>query len=519
MRLKVALLGAAIALLPLPTAAALAQTAPGIVDNTSGVPIQELEAAMTVAQQSIGRGDCNALLAALDPLVPRMAESPQRTIVQRMRMPCLGAVGRTADLPGVQRELAKAMPRDGLVKAFGVLIAADENRFVDAADQISVLADSSPDALQIITGTAVRAISAKLTEQKAIAARGRMLISLAKADWQPADQPDLRASFAAGAIEALVTQDRTPEAETLLERIEQPESLASMAVDRHFIKLWPAIEGLLGPASGTAVDQFARNRLAVYAESDQSPAALSDAANAMLLLHRYQDVLDLTKDVKIAPGIGRDDVQTILYRARALTVLGRRDDAAALLSGFMKVDPRTAPDISTGLVTYAEFLDEAGREEEALAVVRATRQNAAEVLSDYGKRWIDRTEVCALSALGRTAEATTALAALTKLSSQNEPAVIEAMLCAKRDAEAAQLATKAFADEDVASNLLLQFQPAGSTFAPMPSRLRNLWLAFLARPDVKAAFDRHGRVLPRDYWPDAKPRAIPRRSARGSDLT
>jgi len=518
MTVKAALLGAAVALTPLLAAPCGAQNTASLPSGL-GVSDQELQSAITVAQQAIGGGDCNGLLAALDPLVPRMADSPQRTVVQRMRIACLGAVGRTADLPVVQRELSKSLPRDGLVKAFGALIAADENRFVDAANQISDIADSSPDALQILTGTAIRAISARLTEQKSFDVRGRMLISLARADWQPADLPELRASFAEGAINALITQDRTPEAEALLERIEQPESLAGMAIDRHFVNLWPAIEGLLGPSSGTAVDDFARSRLAIYAESDQSASALSDAANAMLLLHRYQDVVDLTNDVRIAPGMSRDDVQSILYRARALAMLGHRGDAEKTLAGFLAVDPHSAPDISTGLVTYAEFLDEGGREQEALGAVRATREKTADILSDYGKRWIDRTEVCALSALGRIAEATTALAALNKVSSQNEPATIEAMLCMKRDDDAARLLTKAVADEDAAGNLLLQFQPAASTFAPMPSRLRELWIAFGTRPDVKAVFERHGRILPRTLWPQPTPREIPRRARGGSDLT
>ena len=210
MRLDGALLAAAMLVVPVGIARAQ-QTSPAV--SGPGVSEQELQAAMISAQDAIGRQDCAGVLAALDPLVPRLAETPQRTAIQRFRITCLAAVGRTADLPAVQRELAKAMPRDGLVRAFGALIAADENRFVDAADQISALAASSPDALQILTGTAVRAIAVRLSDEKAFDARGRMLVALAQADWQPADQPDLRASFAEGAIDALVKQGRAAEAE------------------------------------------------------------------------------------------------------------------------------------------------------------------------------------------------------------------------------------------------------------------------------------------------------------------
>ena len=115
-------------------------------------------------------------------------------------------------------------------------------------------------------------------------------------------------------------------------------------------------------------------------------------------------------------------------------------------------------------------------------VTREARSKTGDLLTDLGKRWLDRTEVCTLAALGRTAEAASAMDALKKLSDQNPSATIEALLCAGRDAEASQLTVKAFDDSDAASDLLMQFQPPGSLLAPAPSRLRALWTSFLAVP-------------------------------------
>jgi hypothetical protein len=170
------------------------------------------------------------------------------------------------------------------------------------------------------------------------------------------------------------------------------------------------------------------------------------------------------------------------------------------------------------IITFAEFLDDTGREQEALTFTREAQTRAAAALSDFGKRWLDRTEICALSALGKTAEANAAIDRMKLVSTQNQAATIEAMLCAKRDAEAAKLAIKAFDDGDMASNLVAQFQPADAGWAPAPSRLRTLWLAFLSRPDVKAAFERKGRVLPHTLWPSPVPRTIPH-SGDASSLT
>jgi len=478
-----------------------------------------IDAAIGKAKEAAAQENCAGVLAALDPIVPTLAQGEQRATVQRMRLVCLSVEGRAGDLSPVQRELAETMPRDGVVKAFGAIIAADENRFVDAADQIAALANTSPGSLDVVTGAAVRAISARLAEEHAQEPRAGMLIALARADWEPADIPELRVGFAEGAIEALLEQGQAAEAEGLLERIDQPELLSAMAIDRRYSRLWPVIEARLGPASAVSVDRFARDKLALFADTPESETAIRDAANAMLLLGRHQDVLDVTDGVHVAEGMSRDAVRTILYRARALATMRRDDEVDRLLGSFTTLDLRGAPAASTALVSYAEFLDDIGRPARALTVARDVRTKAGDLLTELGKRWLDRTEVCALTALGRIAEASDAMTALKQRAADNQPAAIEALLCAHRDAEAAQIALKAFGNDETAGELLLQFQPGASLWAPAPSRLRDLWITFLARPEIKAAFVRKGRILPRTFWPDPRPRAIPRRPADGAALT
>jgi tetratricopeptide (TPR) repeat protein len=483
----------------------------------AAVPDAEMQQAVQAAQAAVGQQDCGGALRALDPLVPRLDEGPQRAVVQRMRLVCLGVEGRAGDIPTVQRELAKSMPRDGVVQAFGVLVAADESRFTDAASQIEALAANSPRNLEILTGASIRAIVVRLSEQRAYGERGRMLVALARADFQPTDIPELRVSFAQGAIESLVKSGQTDEAAELLDRIDQPELLSGMAIERQYVSLWPAIETRLGTNGAAQADRFAKDRLNIFANAPDSMAARRDAVVAMLMLGRYDDADAIARDVSVHEGMDRDEVRIVLARVRALAVLGRIDEATALLAQFAGLDVRKTPEASPALISYAEFLDEQGQEQKALDVARAAQAGSAAYLTDFGKRWLDRTEVCALSALGRTVEAGEAMERLLKLSAQNEPATIEALLCVKRDAEAAKMAVKGFDDEDVAGNLVMQFQPQGSLWAPSPSRLRLLWESFLTRPEVKAAFERKGRVLPRKLWPLPTPRAVPR--SGGSNLT
>ncbi|MFD2501243.1 hypothetical protein ACFSTI_23350 [Rhizorhabdus histidinilytica] len=123
-----------------------------------------------------------------------------------------------------------------------MIIALGEERFADAADQLATLAASSPSSLNILTGAAVREISMRLQQSNALAARNRMMIALARADWEPSDIPELRTGFAEGAISALLDEGQPDEAEGLLERIEQPELLSSMLVDRHYAPIWRAVD-------------------------------------------------------------------------------------------------------------------------------------------------------------------------------------------------------------------------------------------------------------------------------------
>jgi hypothetical protein len=197
----------------------------------------------------------------------------------------------------------------------------------------------------------------------------------------------------------------------------------------------------------------------------------------------------------------------------------RNDEVDKLFARFMALDLRKSPTATTALVSYAEFLDETGQPARALAVAREARTKAADLLTDLGKLWLDRTEICTLSTLGRTAEASGAIEAIKAHSDQNQAAAIEALLCARRDAEASRIALKALANEDVAGDLLEQFQPTASLWAASPSRLRDLWTAFLTRPEIKAAFERRGRILPHSFWPDPKPRAIPHHAVSGENLT
>jgi hypothetical protein len=468
--------------------------------------------AMAAAQAE----DCAALGRLVEPALPRLS-GRNRNAVQLLRIPCLAASGRAGEAADTYRELAASDPKSGLIRSIGVVVAVSSGDFAEAGNRLASLADEDPDALGRLTGRVARGITQALTEERAFPIRDRVFIALARADWQPRDDPDMRGSLAQGAIEALLSTGRGDEAESLLPRIDAPEILAAMATVRHCERLWPAIEARLGATAATAIDRYAAARIDGFANHPDDDEARRDAARAFLLLGRFAEVGEIAAPVRVASTMSEADVATVRYDAQALAATGKTAEAAARLRPFTAIDLAQSPAAASGLVSLAELLDESGREDEALVVARAALGANRASFSPWGAGWLKRTQACALAALGRKAEAVAIGDALKREARNNVAASIEALLCLHRDDEAAALATTTLASAEGAGLLADQFQPEGALWAPGPSRLRGLWIAFRQRRDVKAAFDKAARILPERYWPARTPRPIPR-TPRPDDL-
>lgn len=498
---------AALLLLSVSAVSAAATEASPASENAVGDDV--LRAAIVAALAAGETRDCAGVLAKLDPLVPQVRVDSDRAIVQRLRLGCLAATNRIKDIPAVHAELTRLLPRDGLVRAFGILLATDQGRLKDATDQLVALAGDSPKDLNIITGYTVRNILQQLGSQKLLAERGRVLIALARTPWEPSDLPGLQQTISKGAIEALLDDKRIEEAQQILARVELPELLVAMATDRRYAPIWSQIEERLGNASGDAIDHYAVQKLDAYSNGPEGTVPLREAMHAFLLLGRYRDAIELSEGQSVRAGMDDDAVMIVLYRAQALSALGRRKDAADVMRGFATIDLQSTPDAAVGLVGLAELLDEAGMASEALQVARDAAIRGKSGISEFGLQWLLRTEACALGALGRAAEAKAVGDRLKATQAANPAAAIEGLLCLRRNAEASAIAVETLKTAEGAAKLIDQFQPERSTWAPHESRLRALWTVFLNQPEVKAAFEKRGRLLPKRFWPDSKPRTLP----------
>jgi len=455
-------------------------------------------------------GDCRAVLALLDPKIAggAGAGSPARFSAQLLRLPCLGAAGRGGEVPGVLAELKQVSPTNPVVQGYEVFADVDAGHYAQAADGLGAIADSRSKALALMPGDLWQTLAQHLTVSGDIARRNRVALSLALADWDPSDQPQLSESIAADGVGTLLDSHADDDARQLLDRVHRPALLWGMALEHRYATLWPAIEARLGPAGGRAIDRYARTALDAYAAAPQDPQAEVDAAQAFIALGRFDDVSSIAGATAIAPHMTDKQVDLVLADAEALAAAGQRDKALDRLRPFAQADFKTSPDAAGALIPLAEMLDQAGRYDEELAVAT---QGAADTayLSPFGLAWLQRNRVCALAGLGRAADARAAGDALKAAFRDNPAAAIEGLLCAGRDDEAAAIAVATLATAEGADALADQFQPDGALLPHSPSRLRVLCARLLARADVKAAFDRTARILPRAYWPSATPRPLP----------
>ncbi len=469
------------------------------------------DAAVARAMERARAGDCKSVLALLDPVVASGVGkgSASRFSAQLLRMPCLAGEGRDGEIAPVLAELKAQAPGNPLVQGFQIFLDADAGRYAEAADGLAAIADQRSRALSLMPGDLWRAIAQKLTVAGDVQRRDRVSLALALADWEPADRPELSETLAADGVGTLLDKRAVDDARQLLSRVHRPNYLWEMAIQRRYAVLWPEVEARIGAQGGAAIDRFARSSLSAYADAPDDQQATLDAARAFLFLGRFDDVSVTAATTKVSPDMSEEQVGTVLIEANALAAGGHRAQALSRLKPFATPAFVAAPEAAGALIQLAELFDQDGRFDEELAVARTGVSSRADYLSPYGLAWLRRNEVCALAGLKRPAEEKAAGDVLKASASDNQAAAIEGLLCAGRDDEAAAIAIATLATHDGADRLADQFQPDGALLPHPASRLRALWARLLARPDVKAAFERAARILPKTYWPATTPRALP----------
>jgi tetratricopeptide (TPR) repeat protein len=180
-------------------------------------------------------------------------------------------------------------------------------------------------------------------------------------------------------------------------------------------------------------------------------------------------------------------------RAYALLSLGRREDAVAEMRRGARLPESGRVNVSQTF-NLANLLLRLGRSQEALETLAEVDLNYS---SPYGWMVAHHAIACAQVELGRRAEAEALLVQMRARGSASRTILRETELCFGHIEEAAALYLRDLEDPDERGPALLSAQ----TFRlprhqlPFDARMSERWRSVLARADVRAALDRHGRVL------------------------
>lgn len=283
-------------------------------------------------------------------------------------------------------------------------------------------------------------------------------------------------------------------------RITDPTYLVRLLVDRRF-------DAIRDPALTTeALPRYAHLRVAdLRTRAILDPDVLEiqqELASAMLVAGQHEDVVALADEVSRALGSSvsksgpyRDGDQYLgwfLDRAgEALERLGRREEALATYRRAASSREFGSTNVSQ-LLNLGHHLVTAGRPREAMEIVGAVGS-----MSPYGRMVLVHVQLRAAHALGDQDGVEAALDYLRRNNEHGRGVLAEALFdLGEIDAAAQQLVAR-LEDPETRSEALYSIQafPDVLSLDTDPEPERERWEAMLAREDVAAAIERHGRRL------------------------
>lgn len=308
-------------------------------------------------------------------------------------------------------------------------------------------------------------------------------------------------------VENRVDQGDQADAANLAAMLVTPASTLNLILLRRYDALLPRDIDRLARLR-TVIDAFDRQTLELMGES---PSLLRTLQRAQFLrsVGRERDALALlephTHDIRATVAADEYGMLVVNEAAFALLSLGREDEAIAVMERVAELSVADNPYLMGLFINRSVILLEADRPAEALALTTRLDREFSQFTNDYGKMWIAASTVCALAALGRSAEALPTVERLRTGFDNNPSALTIALLCLNDlDAVEAVVIRQLEGDDPETMVVALQNYTRSPEVASGPSPLYQRLQAVRERPAVRAALERVGRILDlplsQTYW-------------------
>jgi tetratricopeptide (TPR) repeat protein len=366
---------------------------------------------------------------------------------------------------------------------------------VDSANSVAFIARRWPQALDQVRERAIFDISNHLGKSAANRdARMAMLTALFDANWtNEGRQPSW---LWKDLVRFLVETGDMPRATEVAARIDAPEIILAFRVDKRFDGLVRARSG------GFDIERvMKREREHIGALREQHPKRLSHIVDALELdvrdghagraLALADEVIARVAADGMAAYTDSDDhyIWVLNSRARALTRLGRWDDAVAQFRKAARRPENGGMNVSQ-VLNLARLLARLERPDD---VEEAMEELGG--MSPFGRMQLALNRVMAAAAKGDAAALDAQLAAMRADRTESMGTYQAALVQADRIDEAAALLIERLRSDDWRSDALEEMQTyADVAQAPRDTLHIARWRAILERQDVQDALDAVGRI-------------------------
>jgi tetratricopeptide (TPR) repeat protein len=320
---------------------------------------------------------------------------------------------------------------------------------------------------------------------------------LHQAPWLPANEPFNDNSYLWASLTRLhIDRGETAHARRVAQDVQNAGAIARMMIDRRF-------DGVIERAPAELVSLYEADLGRFRALTAAHPNRLEGVnrlAEALMELDRGEEAVALV-DAALARADSRRGFEdqdehlnwTRNHRAWALLSVGRSREAAEEMARGARLPERGGVNVSQ-LINLAELYLRLGRNEEAAATL-----NDLDLAQVSGYGWMNAHYVlaCAKQELGAHAEAEAVLAQMRARRGDSKMILRGTELCFDHFDEAARLYIEDLDDAEERERTLLDAQtyiePRHQT--DFQRRMAARWKTLLARADVRAAVERHGRII------------------------
>lgn len=314
--------------------------------------------------------------------------------------------------------------------------------------------------------------------------------------------------LAGDAVEILVKRGDVSGASELLKRIDDPQQVENLLIQKKVSPIWPQVEAMAGPSLEKVRSAAADSAEKAFVAAPRDFEKLQQLANALRHAGRYEELVALRSRLPFTSEAMAEVEEQMGWAinnvALGFNEIGMRDEADELFKLLNEARMEKGQWRVSMKINRLELLVTDGRFDRALPLLDATEASAKNEGNAYAQQLVRRLRYCTMSGLGRKDEAVGLLPDLLKHAEDAPGPTIDGLICGGELDEAEKLALASLKKSTFETDFLRSLQARPLT-SDDPSVWSRGWSALRQRPAIAREFDRLGRDMPDHLLPPPPP--------------